>query len=50
MPYDVVIDNILHSKCIVDIVPPEQKGLTLRPLEALFFKKIINEFRRNTRK
>ena len=45
MPYDVVIDNILHSKCIVDIVPPEQKGLTLRPLEALFFqKKLLTNF------
>jgi hypothetical protein len=36
MPYDTIVYNIRHSRCVVDIVPPQQRGLTLRPLEALF--------------
>jgi hypothetical protein len=37
--YEQNIVNILKSKCIVDIVQQDQKGLTLRPLESIFFKK-----------
>ncbi len=45
IPYPKVIEYIKHTKCIIDIVPPEQNGLTLRPLEALFFqKKLITNF------
>lgn len=33
------IENVLHCKCVVDIVQQGQIGLTLRPLEAMFYKK-----------
>lgn len=40
IPYEEVIENILKSKAILDIVNNEkQNGLTLRPLEALFLKR-----------
>lgn len=39
LPYTEVIRLILHSKCILDLLPEEQHGMSLRPLEALFFKK-----------
>ncbi len=39
MPYAQVIENLKQSRCVVDLVPETQKGLTLRPLEALFLKK-----------
>lgn len=36
------IENIKSSKCIVDLVQDNQKGITLRPLEAIAFgKKLI---------
>ena len=46
MDYEMVLENISKSKCILDINNQNQMGLTLRPLEALFFKKklITNNF------
>jgi len=42
MPYQSVLDLIGTSRAILDIVQEGQKGLTLRPLEALFLdKKLI---------
>lgn len=37
--YEEILDYIAKSKCILDIVSKDQSGLTLRPLEALFFSK-----------
>lgn len=37
--YDDVLRHIVSSKVIVDYVSDKQSGLTLRPLEALFFKR-----------
>ncbi|KAF3302249.1 hypothetical protein FPV21_01850 [Carnobacterium sp. PL12RED10] len=37
--YPEVLDDISKSKAILDIVQSNQTGLTLRPLEALFFEK-----------
>lgn len=37
--YDDVLRHIASSKVIVDYVSDKQSGLTLRPLEALFFKR-----------
>lgn len=43
--YDNIIDIIRKSRCIVDMVPDVQSGLTLRPLEALYFnKKLLTNF------
>lgn len=39
--YKENINNVLHTRCIVDIVQDGQMGITLRPLEALFLKKKI---------
>lgn len=39
--YYKVLEHISSSKVIVDIISNNQSGLTLRPLEALFFKKKI---------
>lgn len=40
--YDVILDKINYSECILDIVQRGQSGLTWRPFEALFFdKKLI---------
>ena len=39
IPYAENIKYVFQSKCIIDIVQPGQTGLTLRPLEALFYKK-----------
>lgn len=40
IPYEKVIENVLKSKAILDIVNnDEQNGLTLRPLESLFLKR-----------
>ncbi len=42
IPYLDYLSLLINSKCIVDIVVDGQSGLTLRPLEALFFdKKLI---------
>ena len=37
--YDAIVEMITKSKAIMDILTDNQKGLTLRPLEALFFSK-----------
>lgn len=49
--YDTYLDKISESKSILDIVNPNQSGLTLRVMESLFFKKklitnnlFINEY------
>ena len=39
MSYDDNISNIVRSKCIVDINQKTQVGLTMRPIEALFYRK-----------
>lgn len=39
IPYEEIVQNILRSKCIVDYVQHNQAGMTLRPLEAMFYKK-----------
>lgn len=46
VPYDKAVKMMSESRCIVDLVPSVQKGLTLRPLEALFGKKkLITNFK-----
>lgn len=37
--YDKVIDQILKSKSILDIIQDENDGLTLRTMESIFFEK-----------
>lgn len=37
--YEESLELLSKSRCIVDIVSDDQTGLTIRPLEALFFKK-----------
>lgn len=37
--YPQVLDCIRRSKAIVDLVPEEQSGLTLRPIESIVFRK-----------
>ena len=37
--YEEYSYRVLGSKCIVDLVPNQECGLTLRPMEALFYKK-----------
>ncbi|TKF69494.1 hypothetical protein FCV59_20550 [Vibrio sp. F13] len=37
--YDEVINNLLFTKSILEVNAPGQSGLTLRALEALFFRK-----------
>ena len=45
IPYNTIVQKIIESQCIVDIVPNCQHGMTLRPLEALFFhKKLITNY------
>ena len=45
IPYNDLVKLIYQSRCIVDIVPAAQNGLTLRPLEAVFHnKKLITNF------
>ena len=39
MPYNEVLQYIEKSKAILDYVSDNQSGLTLRPLEAMFFRK-----------
>lgn len=42
LPYSSIVEIIQKSRCIVDIVQESQKGMTLRPLEAMFHhKKLI---------
>lgn len=46
MPYADVLSKIAHSKVVVDCLSPWQSGMTLRPLEAMFYSKklITNQF------
>ncbi len=45
IPYDRVIEMVKASRCVIDIVSTAQRGLTLRPLEALFMgKKLLTNF------
>jgi hypothetical protein len=37
--YEEVLSLVKSSKCVVDLIPDAQTGLSLRPLEALFFEK-----------
>lgn len=39
LPYLTITENIVKSKCIIDINQKGQSGMTLRPLEAMFFNK-----------
>lgn len=40
--YDESVNNILQSRCVVEYVQHNQTGMTLRPLEAMFYhKKLI---------
>lgn len=39
LDYDIIIEYIQKSNCIVDVVQKNQDGITLRVLEALFFEK-----------
>jgi hypothetical protein len=46
IPYSEVIDIVRKSRCVVDILPDAQKGLSIRPLEALFMhKKLITNYK-----
>ena len=46
LSYYDVLSRVKASKCVIDILPEEQTGLSLRPLEALFFnKKLITNFK-----
>lgn len=45
MPYQTVLDNVLHSRCIIDIVGKVNYGMTYRSLEAAVLKKkLITNF------
>lgn len=37
--YDENINNVIHTRCIVDIVQSNQSDISLRPLEAMAFQK-----------
>ena len=39
LTYTENVENILQSKCVIDVPQVNQTGLTLRPLEALAFKR-----------
>lgn len=42
LPYEITISHMLNSKCILELVRPNQVGLTLRPYEAVVYgKKLI---------
>lgn len=50
LSYDEVIKNINSSKAIIDIVSYGQGGLTLRPIEALYYKKkLITNYKEITK-
>ncbi|MFR7418146.1 hypothetical protein [uncultured Megasphaera sp.] len=45
VPYDKIIEEIRHSRAILDFTQPHQHGLTYRPMEAMCFqKKLITNF------
>ena len=39
VPYEKIAENIKQSKAILDIVQSGQSGITLRPMEAMFYNK-----------
>ncbi|MCR5757021.1 MAG: hypothetical protein K6F95_03855 [Selenomonas sp.] len=39
IPYERIAESIMHSKAILDITEEGQSGITLRPMESLFFKR-----------
>lgn len=39
IPYKDYLELVCQTKCILDIMPIGQSGLTLRPMESIFFKK-----------
>lgn len=39
IPYSENIKYVLESKCVVDVVQKQQYGMTMRPIEALLYKK-----------
>ena len=44
MTYDEIIEEILHSRCILEILQQGQRGISLRPMEAAAFqKKLITD-------
>ena len=46
MPYKDYLKKVANSRCIIDLVPRQDCGLTLRPLEALFFgKKLLTNYK-----
>lgn len=47
IPYEKVLEYVSECRAILDIVPEDQYGLTLRPLEALFFQKKLITCQRN---
>lgn len=47
LPYHELIKYVRNSKCVIDLLPATQNGMSLRPLEALFFeKKLITNYTR----
>lgn len=46
--YDESVNNILQSRCVVEYVQHNQTGMTLRPLEAMFYKKKLITNNQNT--
>ncbi len=40
--YDYYLMRLVHAKCLLEVLQPDQSGMTIRTLEALFFgKKLI---------
>ncbi len=48
IPYAESVNNILQSRCVVEYVQHNQSGMTLRPLEAMFYKKKLITNNQNT--
>lgn len=47
LPYLELIKYVKNSRCVIDLLPATQNGMSLRPLEALFFeKKLITNYKR----
>jgi hypothetical protein len=47
IPYVDVLKMVCHTRCVVDILPKDQNGLSLRPFEAMFMKKkLITNFKK----
>jgi len=39
IPYQQVVDDMRASRCIIDVLPSTQTGMSIRPLEAICLKK-----------